>query len=166
MNIIQYLTTSAVILTIIMMNLMVGTMTAQEMPMATTDILDERFDRASGKILDEMCRVADDNNMQGAAVLAFIPSIPAKSWRSRAQAATSFITGGKSNVLAIAYAKAAQMADTLRNSGDLVRPRLRGEYNYQGGALFAGLVRVTYWRHSAVVLRRTIWQFPRLRSLN
>ncbi len=43
-----------------------------------------------------------------------------------------------SNLLGIAYTKAAEMADTLRDSGSHVRPPKTGEYGWQGGAVAKG----------------------------
>jgi hypothetical protein len=40
-----------------------------------------------------------------------------------------------SNLLAIAYAKAAEMADTLENSGTAKRPPMTGEFGWQGGVV-------------------------------
>ena len=40
-----------------------------------------------------------------------------------------------SNLLAIAYAKAAEMADTLKDSGSQVRPPMTGEFGWQGGVI-------------------------------
>ena len=46
-------------------------------------------------------------------------------------------TEGKvgSNLLGIAYTKAAEMADTLKDSGSGVRPPMTGEYGWQGGVI-------------------------------
>jgi uncharacterized protein GlcG (DUF336 family) len=40
-----------------------------------------------------------------------------------------------SNLLGIAYAKAAEMADTLQNSGSGTRPPMIGEFGWQGGVI-------------------------------
>ena len=39
------------------------------------------------------------------------------------------------NLLAIAYSKAAEMADTLKASGSGVRPPIKGEFGWQGGVI-------------------------------
>lgn len=41
-----------------------------------------------------------------------------------------------SNLVAVAYSKAAEMADTLQNSGTTKRTPLTGEFGYQGGLIF------------------------------
>lgn len=43
-----------------------------------------------------------------------------------------------SNLLGIAYAKASEMADTLKPSGSGVRPPLKGELGWQGGWIVQG----------------------------
>jgi hypothetical protein len=43
-----------------------------------------------------------------------------------------------SNLLAIAYSKASEMADTLKPSGSGVRPPLKGEFGWQGGWIAPG----------------------------
>ncbi len=43
-----------------------------------------------------------------------------------------------SNLLAIAYAKAAEMADTLKDSGSQVRPAMTGEVGWTGGVIARG----------------------------
>ena len=43
-----------------------------------------------------------------------------------------------SNLLAIAYAKACEMADTLKDSGSKVRPVMKGELGWQGGVIVRG----------------------------
>jgi uncharacterized protein GlcG (DUF336 family) len=40
-----------------------------------------------------------------------------------------------SNLLAIAYAKSAEMASTLKDSGSGIRPILTGELGWQGGVV-------------------------------
>jgi hypothetical protein len=45
------------------------------------------------------------------------------------------LTNVKSNYLAIACSKAAEMADTHKDSGTGVRPPLAGEFGYQGGLI-------------------------------
>jgi len=42
---------------------------------------------------------------------------------------------GKSNVLGVAYTKAAEMADTLQNSGGGLRPPYKGEFGFKGGVI-------------------------------
>ena len=48
-----------------------------------------------------------------------------------------------SNLLAIAYAKAAEMADTHQDSGSGIRPPMTGEYGWKGGVIVHG--KAGYW---------------------
>lgn len=47
-------------------------------------------------------------------------------------------TNKGSNLLAIAYSKAAEMADTLKDSGSQVRPPMTGEFGWAGGVILRG----------------------------
>ncbi len=47
------------------------------------------------------------------------------------------------NLLAIAYSKASEMADTLKNSCSGVRPPMSGEFGWPGGAIVRG--KTGYW---------------------
>jgi uncharacterized protein GlcG (DUF336 family) len=42
------------------------------------------------------------------------------------------------NLLGIAYAKAAEMADTLKDSGSQVRSPMTGEFGWNGGMIVRG----------------------------
>ena len=72
--------------------------------------------------------------MSGAAVVAYIPGDKTTGWISRMQVVGSFVLG-KQNVLGVAYTKAAEMADTLQNSGGGSRPPYKGEFGYKGGVI-------------------------------
>ena len=93
------------------------------------------FDRTAGDALKEMKRKAEGMKIRGAAVVAFIPGEGTASWDSRMLVVGTFIVGKSNNVLGVAYSKAAEMADTLKDSGSKVRPPLRGEYGYKGGVI-------------------------------
>lgn len=98
------------------------------------------FTRVSADAIAAMRVQADAFKAHGAALVAWIPGTATTGWESRMQVVGSFITHDKdpshdSNVLAIAYTKAAEMADTLKDSGSGVRPRLQGENAYQGGMI-------------------------------
>jgi hypothetical protein len=43
-----------------------------------------------------------------------------------------------SNLLGIAYAKASEMADTLKDSGSGIRPPMTGEFGWNGGVIARG----------------------------
>ena len=92
------------------------------------------FSRAAATALNEMKAQAETRKMSGAAVVAYIPGDKTTGWISRMQVVGSFVLG-KQNVLGVAYTKAAEMADTLQNSGGGSRPPYKGEFGYKGGVI-------------------------------
>jgi len=86
---------------------------------------------------------ADALHVSGVAVIAFAEGESVSSWSSKMLVVGSMIkppsqTDKGSNLLAIAYAKASEMAATLKDSGKGVRPILTGEYGWQGGVVAKG----------------------------
>ena len=77
---------------------------------------------------------ANKMSVHGVAMLAYIPGDTTKSWISKMKV-VGVLENGKANYLAIAYSKAAEMADTYKDSGSGVREPLFGEFGYQGGIL-------------------------------
>jgi len=73
----------------------------------------------------------------GVAMVAFIPGNKTQSWTSKMKVVGEgeILKGGKYNTLAIAYAKAGEMALTLQHSGDESRKEIVGELGYKGGAI-------------------------------
>ena len=47
-------------------------------------------------------------------------------------------TSKGANLIGIAYAKAVEMADTLKDSGSQVRPPMTGEFGWNGGVIVQG----------------------------
>ncbi|MFO7671156.1 MAG: hypothetical protein R6W31_15975 [Bacteroidales bacterium] len=84
--------------------------------------------------LEAIDRAAREMSVQGVAVVAYIPGDSAKSWISKMRVVGA-LTNGSANFLAIAYSKAAEMADTFKNSGSGARVPLHGEFGYQGGII-------------------------------
>jgi uncharacterized protein GlcG (DUF336 family) len=68
------------------------------------------------------------------AVVAFIPGNATKSWISKMKVVGA-LTDGTANFLAIANSKAAEMADTYKDSGSSPRKPMLGEFGYQGGVV-------------------------------
>ena len=93
-----------------------------------------KFNEAAEPALQAMQKKAESMNMKGAALVAFIPGEKTTGWVSRMLVVGEFVKG-KDNVLGVAYSKAAEMADTLKNSGSGERPPLKGEYGYKGGVI-------------------------------
>ena len=73
-----------------------------------------------------MKQAAHKMSVKGVAVLAFIPGDVSESWVSK-MAAVGALHNGSANYLAIAYAKAAEMADTFKDSGGGAREPMVGE---------------------------------------
>lgn len=81
-----------------------------------------------------MEQAAQKMTVNGAAVIAFIPGDDTHSWISKMKEVGA-LTNGSANFLAIAYSKAAEMADTYQNSGGNVREPLFGEHGFEGGLI-------------------------------
>ena len=94
-----------------------------------------RFDSLATEALKAMeNKAAEIKVPAGSALFGFIPGDKMTAWVTRAQIVKSF-TQNKNNTLAWVYAKAAEMADTLTNSGSGVRPKLAGEVGWKGGVI-------------------------------
>jgi hypothetical protein len=83
---------------------------------------------------------AEELKIGGAAVLAYFDGDKIESWSSKMLVVGRMkdepsATNKGSNLLAIAYAKAAEMADTLKDSGSKVRPPITGEFGWEGGVI-------------------------------
>jgi hypothetical protein len=101
------------------------------------------FDASADMALKAMKARADELHVSGVAVVAYAQGDSVSSWSSKMQ-----VVGGMTqapsakdkgaNLLGIAYAKAAEMAATLRDSGSGVRPPLTGEFGWQGGVVAKG----------------------------
>lgn len=90
------------------------------------------FIEHADKCLDIIEQAAQKISIKGVAVIAFIPGDVTKSWISKMKVVGA-LTNGKSNFLAIANSKAAEMADTYKDSGSGLREPMSGEFGYQGG---------------------------------
>ena len=102
----------------------------------------DTFSTRCDPALSAMRTKAAQLNCGGVAVIAFFEGATVQSWTSkmcvvgRYKDAPDAKSSG-ANLLGIAYAKAAEMADTLRNSGQAGRPPMTGEFGWQGGAIKA-----------------------------
>ena len=101
---------------------------------------DQVFDELADSALAAMTKRAEELKIKGAAVLAYIEGDSTKSWSSKMavvgtmkNAPTEKNKGA--NLLAIAYSKAAEMAETLKDSGNAGRPPMTGETGWQGGLI-------------------------------
>jgi hypothetical protein len=95
------------------------------------------------KALAAMSKRAGELNVEGVALVAYAPGDSVQSWTSKMIVVGRMKTPSTdrakgNNMLAIAYAKAAEMADTLKNSGSKARPSLTGENGWEGGVTARG----------------------------
>jgi hypothetical protein len=103
-----------------------------------------KFDRTADHALLAMEKRAHELGIQGVAIVAYFDGDSVRSWASKMIVVGSGIEDQPaqnqkvSNLLAVAYSKASEMADTLKNSGSHVRPPLTGEFGWNGGAIARG----------------------------
>jgi hypothetical protein len=101
------------------------------------------FNDLADKALLAMEQRAEELKIKGVAVVAYVPGDEVNSWCSKMLVVGHLKTDSStnnpgSNLLAIAYSKASEMADTLKPSGSHVRPPLTGEVGWQGGWIAQG----------------------------
>ena len=104
------------------------------------------FDVTADQALAAMRARAGDLHITGVAVVARLEGDPIQSWSSRMVVVGRYKDDPKpdkpddrgTNLLAVAYAKAAQMADTRQDSGTQTRPPLTGEFPWNGGVIERG----------------------------
>jgi hypothetical protein len=101
----------------------------------------KKLDALESQALATMKAKADELKIQGVAVVSWVPGDSVQSWTSK-MAVVGRLTDpaasdGKGNdLLAIAYAKSAEMANTLKDSGTVQgRTPMTGEFGWQGGVL-------------------------------
>ncbi len=98
------------------------------------------FDQLADTALAQMVKRANELKIGGVAVVAYFQGDTIRSWSSkmvvvgRMKDAPGAGNYGN-NLLGIAYGKASEMADTLRNSGSGTRPTMVGEYGWRGGMI-------------------------------
>jgi hypothetical protein len=115
----------------------------QEMSRSTQAVVVDNFDSVANSALLAMRARAEELKIGGVAVVAYFPGETLQSWSSKMivvgrykDAPTNADKGA--NLLGIAYAKAAEMADTLRDSGSQMRPPMTGEFGWNGGVIARG----------------------------
>jgi len=100
----------------------------------------KKLDALTNAALDAMKNRAVELKVTGVAVVSYAEGNSIQGWTSkmvvvgRMKDAPSATDKGN-NLLAIAYAKASEMADTLENSGAARRPPMTGEFGWQGGVI-------------------------------
>ena len=108
----------------------------------------DTFDTSADAALASMRTKAQTMGIGGVALVAYFQGDTIQSWSSKMIVVGRYkdlptATGKGSNLLAIAYAKAAEMADTLKDSGSGVRPPMTGEFGWNGGVI--GRAKAGYW---------------------
>jgi 1,6-anhydro-N-acetylmuramate kinase len=100
----------------------------------------KKFDSLASSALEAMKQRAAELKIGGVAVVNYAPGDSVQEWTSkmavvgRMKDVPTDTTKGN-NLLGIAYAKSAEMADTLQNSGTANRPPMTGEFGWQGGVV-------------------------------
>jgi hypothetical protein len=102
-----------------------------------------QFNEIADLALRAITKRAKELNMKGTAIVAVSEGDPIQSWTSKMLVLETFkkVPAGDEpamNTIAVAYSKAAEMADTLQASGSGVRPPLIGEYGWPGGVVARG----------------------------
>jgi hypothetical protein len=100
----------------------------------------KRFDALATAALTAMKQRAAELKVTGVAVVAYAPGQTIQSWTSKMAVVGKMkdppsATEKGNNLLGIAYAKAAEMADTIQDSGKANRPPMTGEFGWQGGVV-------------------------------
>ena len=101
---------------------------------------EKKFDALVGQALAAMEKRAAELKIGGVAVVSYAQGDTIQGWTSKMKVVgrmkdTPTADNKGSNLLGIAYAKAAEMADTLQNSGTASRPPMTGEFGWQGGVI-------------------------------
>ncbi|RRA48253.1 hypothetical protein [Acidipila sp. EB88] len=110
---------------------------------ATQSAATAPFDPIADEALAAMRARADELKIGGVAIVAYMPGDTLQSWSSKMVVVGRYkdlpsATDKGSNLLGIVYAKAAEMADTRKDSGSQVRPPMTGEFGWQGGVTAQG----------------------------
>jgi hypothetical protein len=86
-----------------------------------------------------MKQKAAELKIAGVAVVNYAPGDTVQGWTSKMAVVGRMIdpkaSANGNNLLGNAYAKSAEMADTLENSGTAKRPPMTGEFGWQGGVI-------------------------------
>jgi hypothetical protein len=108
----------------------------------------KEFDKTADAVLAAMKAKAADMGITGVDVVSYSAGDTIQGWNSKMMVIGRYkdaptATGKGNNLVGIAYAKSAEMADTLKDSGSGVRPPMTGEFGWQGGVI--GRSKDGYW---------------------
>jgi hypothetical protein len=144
MNPNKYFLQGLLILPVMAMLAAAQTMSAQDKPAASPPTASVNFNDVADQALQAMKQRAEELHIKGVAVVAYSEGDTVQSWTSK-MVVVGHLSGPPSkndpngtNLLGIAYTKASEMADTLKDSGSHVRPPKTGEYGWPGGVVTKG----------------------------
>ena len=100
----------------------------------------KKFDALANAALEAMKQRAAELKVTGVAVVSYAQGDTIQGWTSKMAVVGRMkdpqtATEKGNNLLGIAYAKSAEIADTLQNSGTAKRPPMTGEFGWQGGVM-------------------------------
>jgi len=101
------------------------------------------FDAVADAALTAMRTRAEELKIGGVAVVAYFEGETIQAWSSKMIVVGRYkdeptANDKGSNLLGIVYAKAAEMADTHKDSGSKIRPPMTGEFGWNGGVIARG----------------------------
>jgi type 1 glutamine amidotransferase len=101
------------------------------------------FDGLANSALAAMRKRAEELGIGGVAIVAYFEGDKIQSWSSKMLVIGRMRdepspTDKGANLIGIAYAKAVEMADTLKDSGSQVRLPMTGEFGWKGGVIIRG----------------------------
>ncbi|WP_263359671.1 hypothetical protein [Acidicapsa ligni] len=107
---------------------------------AKTAAASNEFGIVADAALVAMSERAHELGATGVAVVAYFQDETIQTWSSKMTVVGNYkvdpTAGDKGlNLLAIAYAKAAEVADTHKDSGTGIRPPMTGEFEWTGGLI-------------------------------
>ena len=123
----------------------IATLITVAFSLATSDLRaasPKKLDALETQALAVMKQKAAELNISGVAVVSYAEGETIQGWTSK-MAVVGRLTDPKAsehgnNLLGIAYAKSAEMAETLLDSGTSKRPPMTGEFGWQGGVILKG----------------------------
>lgn len=101
---------------------------------ANTKKGEQLFLKNADECLTIIEKAAQKLGITGTAMIAFIPGEVSESWVSKMKV-IGRLASPNANFLAIAYAKASEMAVTHEDSGNTERKEITGEFGWQGGVI-------------------------------
>ena len=103
----------------------------------------QAFSDLADQALQAMRERAETLKIKGVALVAYVPGNDVNAWSSKMlvvgqMTSQSSTNDPGSNLLGIAYSKAAEMATTFKPSGNSGRRKMSGETGFQGGWIAKG----------------------------